>query len=46
MNCMHTGCLCQAAEGQEFCSGYCRDHAALTEHAEHACGCGHAACQL
>lgn len=46
MNCGHTGCTCQAAEGQEFCSDHCRDHAAMTDHLDHTCGCGHAACQM
>ncbi|HET9723674.1 MAG TPA: hypothetical protein VFR44_07510 [Actinomycetota bacterium] len=46
MSCGHTGCTCQAAEGQEFCSDHCREHAAMSEHPDHACGCGHAACTM
>lgn len=44
--CMHTGCKCQADPGSEFCGEYCRDHSAESEHADHACECGHAACQV
>lgn len=46
MNCLHTGCLCAVEQAQQFCGEYCREHAADTEHADHACACGHAECQL
>jgi hypothetical protein len=45
MNCRHEGCGCQVAEGQEFCSDYCRDHAGEPGHGQHTCGCGHPECQ-
>jgi hypothetical protein len=43
MNCEHAGCKCQVAEGQKFCSDYCRGHAG-EGHEAHACDCGHPAC--
>jgi hypothetical protein len=44
MKCRHEGCTCLVEAGQEFCSDYCRDHAAETGHGTHACGCGHPGC--
>ena len=46
VNCQHMGCRCQAAEGQEFCGDYCREHAADAAHEEHRCECGHDACTM
>lgn len=44
MGCQHAGCMCEVVEGEQFCSDYCRGHAAETGHGEHVCECGHAAC--
>ena len=44
MNCGHTGCRWQVAEGEAFCSDYCRDHSAGAGHEQHSCACGHPAC--
>jgi hypothetical protein len=46
MNCHHGGCLCGVDPGAEFCSEYCRDHAAESAHGAHTCQCGHASCNL
>jgi hypothetical protein len=43
IECRHPPCRCQAAEGEDFCSGRCRQlHEAG---AREACLCGHAACR-
>jgi hypothetical protein len=44
MTCLHDGCTCRTDRDQEFCSDYCRTHAAVGEHASHACQCGHPGC--
>lgn len=46
MGCLHMGCRCDVSEGQEYCSDYCREHAAEADHAAHECACGHPACQM
>lgn len=40
--CKHHGCVCEVAEGAEFCSDYCRDHS--THEDTHRCECGHPGC--
>jgi hypothetical protein len=44
MRCGHDTCRCEVEAGQEFCSDHCREHAGMSDHAEHVCECGHAAC--
>jgi hypothetical protein len=46
MKCGHAGCLCNVEQGQEFCSDHCREHASGRDHLEHACECGHDACNV
>ncbi len=42
MDCPHDGCTCLAAEGDEYCSDFCREHG--SDHGPMDCGCGHADC--
>ncbi len=46
MKCAHAGCLCDVEEANGFCSDHCREHAGGGDHLEHACECGHAACNV
>ena len=42
--CAHPACKCNATEGSDYCSLYCKD--ASTEHERgDGCGCGHHECQ-
>jgi hypothetical protein len=46
MKCGHEACRCTVEGDDRFCSEHCRDHAAApTGHGEHACECGHPACE-
>lgn len=40
--CAHEPCNCDVAQGQKFCSDWCKDAGA--EEVEIACECGHAPC--
>jgi hypothetical protein len=42
--CAHIPCLCDIAEGEEYCGEACRD--AGSDDVEIACQCDHAACPL
>jgi hypothetical protein len=42
--CAHIPCLCDIAEGEEYCGEACRD--AGSDEVEIACQCDHAACPL
>ena len=42
MDCGHEGCRCRVAEGEEYCSEHCREHAGTGDHAR--CACGHPVC--
>jgi hypothetical protein len=42
--CAHIPCLCDVADGQEYCGEICRD--AGSEDVEIACQCDHPACPL
>ena len=41
--CAHPPCMCMAAEGEKYCSQFCKD--AGSRETEIACDCGHAACE-
>jgi len=41
--CAHEPCACTVAEGEKYCSNYCRT--AGSEEVEIACECDHEACQ-
>jgi hypothetical protein len=45
MSCAHAGCRCEVGAGESVCGDHCREHAGQTEHGDHACECGHAACE-
>ena len=45
MGCAHEGCLCQVEGAGAFCGAHCAEHAPQSVHDEHACECGHPACQ-
>jgi len=40
--CAHPACICVPAEGEKFCSEYCKNAGA--NETEIACDCGHPAC--
>ena len=42
--CAHIPCLCEVADGEEYCGNACRD--AGSEDAEIACQCDHPPCPL
>lgn len=42
--CAHIPCLCNVADGEEYCGETCRD--AGHEDVEISCQCNHAACPL
>jgi hypothetical protein len=42
--CAHMPCLCDVADGEEYCGEACRD--AGSDDVEIACQCDHAACPL
>jgi len=42
--CAHIPCLCDVADGEEYCGQICRD--AGSEDVEIACQCDHLACPL
>jgi hypothetical protein len=44
MKCAHGMCGCDAAEGQEYCSDFCKNPSGDMEGGSD-CGCGHAACR-
>jgi hypothetical protein len=44
MKCAHQMCGCDAAEGQEYCSDFCKNPTGDMEGGSD-CGCGHAACR-
>jgi hypothetical protein len=44
MKCAHQMCGCDAAEGQEYCSDFCKNPSGDMEGGSD-CGCGHAACR-
>ncbi len=41
--CAHEPCLCKVAEGEKYCSDYCKN--AGSEEVEIACDCDHEACR-
>jgi metallothionein len=41
--CAHPACECQASEGSDHCSNYCKAAASKDEKGD-SCVCGHAAC--
>ncbi len=46
MRCAHEGCRCDMAEDRRYCNEYCEEHGDhLAGIEDHACECGHAACQ-
>jgi hypothetical protein len=44
MKCAHGMCGCQAEEGQEYCSDFCKNPSGDMEGGSD-CGCGHSACR-
>lgn len=44
MLCLHAGCVCEAAEGEDYCGEYCCGRPGETEHPDHACECGSPSC--
>jgi len=42
--CAHIPCLCEVADGEEYCGNACRD--AGSEDVEIACQCDHPPCPL
>jgi hypothetical protein len=44
MNCAHEMCGCTTAEGQEYCSDFCKNPSGDMEGGSD-CGCGHSACR-
>lgn len=42
MDCAHDGCTCLVADGDDFCSDFCRGH--RSDHDPMDCECGHADC--
>jgi len=44
MKCAHEMCGCDAAEGQEYCSDFCKNPTGDMQSGSD-CGCGHDACR-
>lgn len=43
--CAMKGCNCPVAEGEQYCSDYCKEHEAGTGPGDgEGCGCGHPGC--
>lgn len=43
--CRMEGCNCTVAEGQDYCSDFCRDHEKDSTGTDRNCGCGHPGCR-